>query len=83
MSTRLVTMSKERRTHWIVRGIPAVVLVLTAVLLIVAGVVFPFGAAANSGPGSGQISPGFVALGACLVFGGAALFWLARAVWRS
>lgn len=78
-----VRMTVVRTTHWTVRLIPAVVLALTALPFIVAGVVLPFGAAANNGAGSGQITAGFVVAGLALVLGGIALMWLARAVWRA
>ncbi len=76
-------MSDGRMMRWIVRGIPAVVLLLTAVFLALAGVVIPFGAAANNGPDSGRIAPGMVAFGAALVLGGAVLVWLAWSMWRA
>ena len=40
-------------------------------------------AAANNGPGSGQISIEMVKFGALLFIGGVAFLWLARGVWRS
>ena len=76
-------MNGDRMMRWLVRGIPVVMFLLTAVFLGVAGVILPIGSAANSGPGSGQIPPGHLAFGAALVLGGAALVWLAWGVWRA
>jgi hypothetical protein len=76
-------MNGDRLIRWIVRGIPAVVLVLTGVFLILVGIVLPFGSTVNNGPDGHGIPPGNLAFGAALILCGVALIWVAWGVWRA
>jgi hypothetical protein len=67
----------------LLRGIPAAVFLATALLLIPAGILLPWAAAANNGPNAGQVSPGWLVFGFAMVIGGIALMWVAWGVWRS
>jgi len=69
--------------RWLIRGFPAAVIMLTAVYLGLVGALLPIGAAATNGPGSGQISIGFVAMGGALILLGMMLLWVAWGVWRA
>jgi len=71
----------ERPMRWIVRGIPAVVLVLTAVFFACAGVVFSLSPVLVRYGNGGGPGIGFVAFGAGLIIGAAVLVWLARGLW--
>jgi hypothetical protein len=76
-------MSAARMIGWLLRAFPAVMLVLTAVLLAALGALLPIVSASTNGPGSGQIMPGFVAIGAALILVAASLVWVAWGVWRA
>lgn len=79
-------MRDTASTRWVIRGIPAVALVLTAVGVAFAGLVFIFigvGLAPTNAPGSETYPLGVVLGVALVVAGGPALAWLARGVWRA
>jgi hypothetical protein len=65
------------------RAFPAVVFLVTGVMLIPAGILLPFAAAANNGPAAGQVAPGNVVFGLALVVVGVVLIWVAWGLWRA
>jgi hypothetical protein len=76
-------MNSDRTMRRLVRGVPAVVFLLTAVFFICAGIVLMLNLVlVRYGNGGGR-SLGYVAIGAAFIVSGATLVWLARAVWRA
>jgi hypothetical protein len=76
-------MTANGSMRWIVKGIPTVVLLLTAAFFVCVGFVFtlsPLLVRFGNGGGPGLA---YVAIGLALILGGAALAWLARGVWRA
>ncbi len=79
-------MNNQRAEHWILRGIPAVALLVSAPAVIVLGIfvmIWGLGLVATNGFHTGtETSAGTVALGVAMIIVGFALVWLARGVWR-
>ena len=82
----VLAVNNQRPEQWIVRGIPAAGLLVSAPAVIILGTfvtIWGFGLVATSGPPPGpQTSATTVALGLALIIVGFALVWLARGVWR-
>jgi hypothetical protein len=76
-------MNSDRTMRWIVRGVPTVTFLLTAAFFGCAGIVFTLDPVLVRYGNGGAPGLGYVAIGAALVLVGAALVWLARAVWRA
>jgi hypothetical protein len=82
----VLAVNNQRPEQWIVRGIPAAGLLVSAPAVIVLGffeMIWGLGLVATSGLRLGSdTDTGTVALGLALIIVGFALVWLARGVWR-
>lgn len=70
-------------THWLLRAIPAAVLLVTGVVVALGGLMLPAALRATNGPCCHELAPETIVLIVAMIGAGPGLIWIARGVWRT